>query len=297
MNDEQHDRMRDGKGFIAALDQSGGSTPRALAAYGVPESQYHSEAEMFDLVHEMRTRVITSSAFTADHVLAAILFTQTMRRQIDGIDTADYLWNRKHIVPFLKVDEGLIDAADGVQLMKPIPDLPQLLEEAVRRRIFGTKARSVIAANDAKGIQAIVDQQFAVARQIVEAGLVPIIEPEIDIHSVDKAGVEETFRSTVLAALDALPSGYEVMLKVTLPERDDWYAPVIAHPGVLRVVALSGGYSRDEADARLARNHGLIASFSRALLDGLSAEQTQDEFDATLAASIDAIYRASNQER
>jgi fructose-bisphosphate aldolase class I len=292
MNDEQRERMRDGKGFIAALDQSGGSTPKALAAYGIGEDRYHSEAEMFDLVHEMRTRVITSPAFTSEHILAAILFTQTMRRQIDGVDTADYLWERKHIVPFLKVDEGLMDAADGVQLMKPIPDLPQLLDEAVRRRIFGTKARSVIAANDAKGIQAIVDQQFALARQIGDAGLVPIIEPEIDIHAADKASVEETFRATVLDALDARP-GYEVMLKVTLPERDDWYAPLIEHPGVLRVVALSGGYSREEADARLARNHGLIASFSRALLDGLDAGQTQAQFDATLTESVAEIYRAS----
>jgi fructose-bisphosphate aldolase class I len=287
------EQMRSGRGFIAALDQSGGSTPKALAAYGVPESAYSGEAEMFDLVHRMRTRIVTSPAFTGERVLAAILFEQTMEREIEGLGSAEYLWTRKRVVPFLKVDHGLADEEHGAQVMKPIPDLAALLDRATGHGVFGTKMRSVVGRADPAGVAAVVDQQFELAGTILDAGLLPIIEPEVDIHSPEKADTEAVLKDALLAHLDRLPDGREVMLKLTLPEVDGFHRELVEHPRVLRVVALSGGYSRDEADARLARNHGVIASFSRALAEGLTAQQTDEEFDATLDASIAAIYAAS----
>ena len=293
MNTDQTTRMSTGKGFVAALDQSGGSTPKALKLYGVNEDAYSSEAEMYDLVHEMRSRIMTSPSFTGDKILAAILFEKTMDRQVDGLDTAQYLWETKQIVPILKVDKGLADQDDDVKLMKPIPELDALLDRAVEKGIFGTKMRSVITAANPVGIQAIVDQQFEIGAQIGHRGLVPIIEPEVDIHAADKAEAEVLLKAALLAKLDSLPAECPVMLKLTIPSVDDFYADVIAHKNVMRVVALSGGYSRADANEKLARNHGLIASFSRALTEGLSAQQSQQEFDAMLVESIDSIYEAS----
>lgn len=293
MNAEQLDKVRDGAGFIAALDQSGGSTPKALKLYGIDESAYSGDAEMFDLVHAMRTRIVTSPSFDGDRVLGAILFEDTMDREIDGRPSAEYLWGVKSVVPFLKVDKGLADEAQGAQTMKPMPGLDELLARAVDKGVFGTKMRSVIKVADEAGVRAVVDQQFDVGEQILAAGLVPIIEPEIDIHSPSKAAAEELLRTEVQRRLDALGSDQRVMLKLTLPEADDFYAPLIGHPSVLRVVALSGGYPRDEANARLARNHAMIASFSRALTEGLSANQSDAEFDAALDAAVAAIAAAS----
>lgn len=293
MNEKQLERMHTGKGFIAALDQSGGSTPKALGAYGVGEELYHSEEEMFDRVHEMRTRIITSPAFTADHVLGAILFENTMDRTIEGKYTADYLWEEKGVVPFLKVDKGLLPEKDGVQLMKPIPDLEELLQRAVKRKIFGTKMRSVIKAADPVGIKAIVAQQFALGLQIAEAGLVPILEPEVDINIPDRKEAEAILKEEIKAQLGQLQAGVKIMLKISIPVVDGFYSDLMADPHMVRVVALSGGYSQKEANAQLQKNPGLIASFSRALAEGLSYQQSQEEFDSTLQASIHAIYGAS----
>jgi fructose-bisphosphate aldolase class I len=293
VNTEQFQKMRSAKGFIAALDQSGGSTPKALRLYGVDESDYANEAEMFDLIHEMRTRIITSPVFTGDRILGSILFEMTMDRQIGGMGSAEYLWHEKNIVPFLKVDKGLAEEADGAQVMKPMPGLDAVLERALTHDVFGTKMRSVIKMANATGVGAVVGQQFDVARQIIAADLVPIIEPEIDIHSPEKAAAESLLKPALLAEANSLGEGQFIMLKLTPPEQDDLYAELVAHPNVLRVVALSGGYSREEANARLARNHGVVASFSRALTAGLSAQQSQEEFDATLDDSIESIYQAS----
>jgi fructose-bisphosphate aldolase class I len=293
MDEAQLEKVKTGKGFIAALDQSGGSTPKALKLYGVDESEYSNDTEMFDRMHEMRMRIIKSPAFNGDKVVGAILFENTMDRQIDGRGSADYLWNVKHVVPFLKVDKGLADEADGVQLMKPMPDLDALLERAVEAGVFGTKMRSVISHADKAGIGAVVDQQVEVARQIIGHGLVPIIEPEVDINSPTKAEAEELLRSAISDHLDALGDDEHVMLKLTLPEVDDFYLPLIKHSNVVRVVALSGGYPRTEANAKLARNHGMIASFSRALTEGLTAQMSDEQFDDALSDTIDAIYQAS----
>ena len=282
-----------GKGFIAALDQSGGSTPKALKLYGIEESTYSGETEMFDLMHAMRTRIMTSPAFTGDRVMGAILFEQTMDREVEGLGTAEYLWTVKQVVPFLKVDKGLADEVDGVQLMKEIGGLDDLLARARAKGVFGTKMRSVIKLADTTGVPAIVAQQFEIGRQIVAAGLVPIIEPEVDINSPQKAEAENLLRASILEQLDALDGSQNVMLKLTIPDQDDLYRSLVEHPRVVRVVALSGGYSRQDANARLARNHGMIASFSRALTEGLSAQQTDAEFDAMLDASIQGIYEAS----
>jgi fructose-bisphosphate aldolase class I len=290
---DQAAKIRTGDGFIAALDQSGGSTPKALALYGVEESAYANDDEMFDLIHEMRSRIIRSPAFTGEKILGAILFEQTMEREIDGLPTAQYLWERCGVVPFLKVDKGLAEPQDGVKVMKPMPDLDRLLERAVAHGIFGTKMRSVIDAASEAGIGAVVAQQFEVGRQILGHGLVPIIEPEVTISIPDKAEAEEMLRAAIARELDALPEDQEVMLKLTLPEVAGHYKPLVDHPRVLRVVALSGGYPRDEANARLAQNSGIIASFSRALTEGLSAQQSDAEFDATLAASVESIHAAS----
>jgi fructose-bisphosphate aldolase class I len=294
MNEEQRDRMRTGRGFVAALDQSGGSTPKALRLYGVEESDYSGEQEMFDRIHEMRTRIITSPAFSGERILAAILFEQTMDRTIEDLGSAEYLWQKKHVVPFLKVDKGLADEVDGVQLMKPIPDLDALLSRARDHGVFGTKMRSVVKRGDRRGVDAVVEQQFDLARRISAGGLVPIIEPEVDIHAPDKAAAEELLRDALRTRLDALGEDQPVMLKLTVPDEDDFYVPLIEHPRVLRVVALSGGYSRDDADARLARNHGLIASFSRALTEDLRHQQTDEEFDQALDTAIADIYKASS---
>lgn len=280
-------------GFIAALDQSGGSTPKALKLYGIDEGAWSNEAEMFDLIHQMRARIIKSPAFTGDKVMGAILFEQTMDRDIDGTPTAQYLWEKRSVVPFLKVDKGLADAQDGVKLMKPMPDLDALLERAVAKGVFGTKMRSVIDAANAKGIAAIVAQQFEVARQILDHGLVPIIEPEVTISISDKAQAEEILLSEIQKHLDGVPAGKQVMLKLTLPTTANLYKPLIDDPRVMRVVALSGGYSRAEANEKLAQNKGMIASFSRALTEGLSARQSDAEFDAALASAIDSIFEAS----
>jgi fructose-bisphosphate aldolase class I len=280
-------------GFIAALDQSGGSTPKALKLYGVDEGAWSTDAEMFDLVHRMRARIIKSPAFTGDKVMGAILFEQTMDRDIDGTPTAQYLWEKRHVVPFLKVDQGLAEAKDGVKLMKPMPNLDALLKRAVAKGIFGTKMRSVIDAANRKGIAAVVDQQFEVAGQILSHGLVPIIEPEVTISIADKAEAEDILLAEILKHLDKVPADKQVMLKLTLPTKANLYKPLIDHPRVMRVVALSGGYSRDDANARLTQNDGMIASFSRALTEGLSAKQSDGEFDAALASAIDSIFEAS----
>ena len=293
MNQEQAQRMTNGKGFIAALDQSGGSTPKALAAYGVAADSYQGEDEMFNLVHQMRTRIITSPAFSKEHILGAILFEQTMDREIEGKKTGDYLWDVKGIVPFLKVDKGLAAEENGVQLMKPMPGLDDLLKRAVERHIFGTKMRSVIKKASREGIKAIVDQQFEIGEKISEAGLVPIIEPEVDIHIADKAEAEAILKEEILKHLEKVEK--PVMLKLSIPSKDNFYEELIQHPKVMRVVALSGGYSRDEANELLARNHGLIASFSRALAEGLSAQQSDAEFNAMMKDSVDRIYAASSQ--
>ena len=293
MNTEQLQKMATAPGFIAALDQSGGSTPKALRLYGLDDSAYSGEAEMFDLIHEMRTRIISSPVFTGDHILGAILFEKTMERQVEGRGAAEFLWQVKRIVPFLKVDKGLVDEADGVQLMKPIPDLDDLLARALNHGVFGTKMRSVIKLADAAGIDAVVTQQLEIARRILAAGLVPIVEPEIDIHSPQKAAAEELLRSALIGELDLLDADQRVMLKLTLPEQDGLLRPLVEHPRVLRVAALSVGYTREEATARLARNHGVIASFSRALTEGLTAQQSPEEFDAMLNSSIAGIYAAS----
>ncbi len=290
---EQFDKIKGADGFIAALDQSGGSTPKALKLYGVEESAYSGEEQMFDMIHEMRSRIIMSPSFTGDKVLGAILFEQTMDRSIEGTPTAEYLWTAKRVVPFLKVDKGLADEENSAQVMKPIPALSELLERAVGKGVFGTKMRSVVKMANPDGVKAVVAQQFEVGHQILEAGLMPIIEPEIDIHSPEKAGAEALLRDAIMAELDALPEGQSVMLKLTLPEADNFYADLISHHKVLRVVALSGGYSRDEANARLSRNHGMIASFSRALSEGLSAQQSDDDFNKTIGESIDSIFEAS----
>lgn len=293
MNQEQLARVRSDEGFIAALDQSGGSTPKALRLYGIEESSYSGDEEMFNLMHAMRARMIKSRAFNGDRVLGAILFEGTMDREIDGVPTAEYLWTKKRVVPFLKVDKGLADEADGVQVMKPMPTLEVLLERAVANGIFGTKMRSVISLANAAGIEAVVAQQFEVGRRILGAGLVPIIEPEVDIKSPQKAEAEALLKASILAHLEEQPPSQPVMLKLTLPVEDDFYLDLVQHPSVLRVVALSGGYSRDEANARLSRNHGVIASFSRALTEGLSAQQSDAEFDTTLDTTIAGIFEAS----
>lgn len=293
MNSKQTERIRTGKGFLAALDQSGGSTPKALEHYGVSRDAYSNEEEMYTLVHQMRTRIVTSPSFSNEYILGAILFEQTMDRKVEGLFTADYLWQTKGIVPFLKVDQGLAALENGVQLMKPINGLDALLKRALQRNIFGTKMRSVIAQAVPDGIARVVDQQFAYGKQILDAGLVPIIEPEVDIHSQDKAQSETLLKAALLQHLDALPADRNVMLKLSIPSEDGFYSDVMRHPRVLRVVALSGGYTQAEADERLARNPGLIASFSRALAEGLSAEQTDAQFNETLAASIQKIYAAS----
>ena len=293
MNQEQLEKVSNGQGFIAALDQSGGSTPKALKLYGIEEDSYDGDSAMFDLIHQMRSRIITSPSFGGDRVLGAILFEQTMDRQIDGVDTAEYLWNAKQVVPFLKVDKGLEDEVNGAQVMKPIGGLGDLLERAKAKGVFGTKMRSVIKLADPAGVQAVVDQQFAIGREIVAAGLVPIIEPEIDIHSPQKAEAEELLRAAIAEQVDSLGSDELVMLKLTLPETDGFYQSLVDHPNVVRVVALSGGYSREDANDRLARNPGVIASFSRALTEGLSAQQSDDEFNAVLDASVKGIYEAS----
>ena len=293
MNTEQLSKIEAGNGFIAALDQSGGSTPKALKLYGVEESAYSNDSEMFDRMHEMRTRIITSPAFTGDRILGAILFEMTMDRTIEGKGSAEYLWQDKGVVPFVKVDKGLAAEADGAQVMKPMPELGALLTRAKTHDVFGTKMRSVIKLANAAGVGAVVSQQFEIARQILGAGLVPIIEPEVDIHSPEKAPAEGLLKAALVEELDRLSADQLVMLKLTPPEEDDFYLDLVKHPNVLQVVALSGGYSRDDANARLARNHGVVASFSRALTAGLSAQQSQAEFDAVLDASIESIYRAS----
>ena len=293
MNQEQAAKVREGKGFIAALDQSGGSTPKALALYGVGADAFSTDDEMFTRVHEMRTRIVTSRSFNGERVLGAILFEDTMDRQVEGKDSPDYLWLVKGVVPFLKVDKGLADDADGAQVMKPIPGLDDLLGRAVAKGVFGTKMRSVIKLADPVGVAAVVDQQFEVGRQILAHGLVPIIEPEVDITSPQKAEAEALLKAALLAQVDSLGPDERIMLKLTLPEEDGFYAELVQHPNVLKVVALSGGYSRQEANSRLGRNPGVIASFSRALTEGLTAQQSDAEFDAALDSSIQSIYEAS----
>jgi len=292
--DTQLEKMKTEPGFIAALDQSGGSTPKALGLYGVTPDAWSNEEEMYQVVHAMRTRIMTSPAFTGERILGAILFENTMDRQVEGKSTANYLWEVKNVVPFLKVDKGLADEADGVQLMKPMPDLDKLLKKAKAAGIFGTKMRSVIKQADARGIKAIVQQQFDIGKQIVAAGLVPIIEPEVDIKCPDKAKAESILHGEIMDQLNALNPEDKVMLKLTLPEKDNLYADCIAHPNVVRVVALSGGYSREEANERLARQKGMVASFSRALSEGLKKQQSDAEFNAMLDASIQSIFDASN---
>jgi fructose-bisphosphate aldolase class I len=293
MDQQQLEKVRDGKGFIAALDQSGGSTPKALRLYGLGEDHYADEDEMFDRIHEMRSRIITSPSFGGDRVVGAILFEMTMDRQIDGRDSGRYLWSVKQVVPFLKVDKGLAEEVDGVQLMKPIEGLDGLLERGVAKGMFGTKMRSVVKLADPQGIDAIVNQQFEVGLTILAAGLVPIFEPEVDIKSPQKRSAEALLKAAILARVDDLPAGRQVMFKLTLPDENGFYGDLVAHPRIMRVVALSGGYSRDEANDRLAHNPGVIASFSRALTEGLTAQQSDEQFDAVLDASIKSIYDAS----
>jgi len=293
MNAQQYEKMKTGKGFISALDQSGGSTPKALSLYGIKPDTYSGDEQMYDLIHKMRTRIITSPAFTGDRILAAILFEQTMDREIEGKGTADFLWSVKKVVPFLKVDKGLADEANGVQTMKPMPTLDALLARARTKGVFGTKMRSVIKHANDQGIEDVVAQQFFVGKQILAAGLMPIIEPEVDIHATDKEGAERLLKAAIVKQLDTLAPEQHVMLKLTIPSVDDFYTDLVKHPKVLRVVALSGGYSRDEANERLARQHGVIASFSRALTEGLTAQQSDQEFNQALDASIGSIYKAS----
>jgi len=294
LNDQQLQKIKSHPGFIAALDQSGGSTPKALALYGIKEGTWSNEDEMFAIVHEMRTRMITSPAFNGERIIGAILFENTMDRDIHGQPTANYLWNVKGVVPFLKVDKGLEAEKEGVQVMKPIPGIAPLLERAKAKRIFGTKERSFIKQANEAGIKAIVTDQFDLAALIIDAGLIPIVEPEIDIHCPEKAKAEELLKAAILEKLNQLPPDQMVMLKLTLPEQNNFYADFVKHPKVLRVVALSGGYSRDEANNRLRRNRGVVASFSRALAEGLSAQQSAGEFNATLDKSIQSIFEASN---
>jgi fructose-bisphosphate aldolase class I len=294
LNEQQFEKIRTHRGFIAALDQSGGSTPGALKAYGIKESAWSNEEEMFGLVHQMRARIIRSPSFTGERLLGAILFENTMDRDIEGQPTADYLWNVKRVVPFLKIDKGLAAEKDGVQLMKPMPELDQLLGKGKAKAIFGTKMRSFIKQANPSGISGIVRQQFEIARQIIDAGLVPIIEPEVDIHCPQKGRAEELLKSAILENLNELRADECVMLKITLPDRDNFYAECTSHPNVLRVVALSGGYTREQANERLRRNHGIVASFSRALVEGVSAQQSDAEFNALLDRSIQSIFEASN---
>jgi fructose-bisphosphate aldolase class I len=291
--EQQAAKIRNQPGFIAALDQSGGSTPKALKLYGVAESTYSGDAQMMDLIHAMRSRIITSPAFTGNRVAGAILFEATMDREVQGVPTAEFLWTKKQVVPFLKIDKGLEDEANGVQLMKPMPTLDALLVKAKSKGIFGTKERSVIKQANAAGIRAVVAQQFEVGKQVLSHGLTPIIEPEVDIHCPDKAAAEKLLKAEILAELDKLPATQQVMLKLTLPEADDYYQELVAHPRVLKVVALSGGYPRDEANARLTRQKGMIASFSRALTEGLTAQQSEAEFNQALDTAIEGIYQAS----
>jgi fructose-bisphosphate aldolase class I len=291
--EQQAARIRTQPGFIAALDQSGGSTPKALKLYGVAEDSYSGDAQMMDMIHAMRSRIITSPSFSGNRIAGAILFEATMDRDIDGIPTAEFLWTRKQVVPFLKIDKGLADEVNGVQLMKPMPALDALLARAKAKGIFGTKERSVIKQANAEGIRAVVAQQFEVAKQVLAAGLVPIVEPEVDIKCPDKAAAEKLLKAEILAQLDKLPANQQVMLKLTLPEVDNFYADLVSHPRVLKVVALSGGYSRDEANARLTRQKGVIASFSRALTEGLTAQQSEADFNKALDQSIEGIYQAS----
>jgi fructose-bisphosphate aldolase class I len=291
---QQLDKIRNEPGFIAALDQSGGSTPKALANYGVGDDAYNNDDEMFAVVHKMRSRIMTSPAFNGNRIMGAILFEDTMEREVEGQATADYLWHVKRVVPFLKVDKGLADEQDGAQIMKPMPGLAELLQKAAQKNIFGTKMRSVIKTDNPVGVNAVVDQQFEIGRQILAAGLVPIIEPEVDINSPQKAAAEELLKTALLKHLDQLEEGQQVMLKLTLPEQNNFYATCIDHPNVLHVVALSGGYSREEANQRLAQQNGMVASFSRALSEGLSAQQSDDEFNNVLDASIESIFQASS---
>lgn len=293
MNQKQAEIMRNGKGFIVALDQSGGSTPKALRGYGIGEDQYNNEEEMFKLVHEMRTRIVTSPAFTSEHILAAILFEQTMDREVEGLYTGDYLWEKKGILPILKVDKGLADLENGVQMMKPITDLDSKIERAKKRNIFGTKMRSVIKEANNEGIKKIVEQQFEYGKKIADNGLVPILEPEVDIKSKDKGESEKILKEEILKNLETLSKDQVVMFKLSLPDEDDFYKEIIQHPQVMRVVALSGGYSREEAVDKLERNHNLIASFSRALLEGLDVSQSDEEFNNMIKNSIEKIYKAS----
>ncbi len=293
MNEQQFQKIKSGRGFIAALDQSGGSTPKALQAYGIPEDAYSDDDEMFALMHEMRTRLITSPSFSGDRILGAILFEDTLGRQIEGRGSADYLWNVKNVVPFIKVDKGLADEANGAQVMKPMPELTPLLDSAIEKGVFGTKMRSFIKLANATGIKAVVTQQFEIAHQILDTGLVPIIEPEIDIHSSQKAEAERLLKADIFDELGHLAPDQRVMVKISLPEEPDFYADLIRHANVLRVVALSGGYSRQEADAKLVANHHLIASFSRALTEGLTVNMSDKEFDSALDKSIASIYAAS----
>ena len=296
-NEQQLQKMKTQPGFVAALDQSGGSTPMALAAYGIKEGAWSNEDEMFAIVHQMRTRVMTSPSFTGERILGAILFENTMDRDIQGQPTADYLWNEKRVVSFLKVDKGLAEEKDGIRLLKPMAQLAPLLNKAKTKRIFGTKMRSFIKQANAAGIEEMVNQQFALGAQILAAGLVPILEPEVDIHCPEKAKAEQLLKAAILSKLSKLPAADMVFLKLTLPEQDDVYADFVRHPNVVRVLALSGGYSREEANERLRRNRGVVASFSRALLEGLSAEQWDSEFNAVLAASIQSIFEASTVKR
>jgi fructose-bisphosphate aldolase class I len=293
VDSQQFDKVKNAPGFIAALDQSGGSTPRALKLYGIEDGAYSDDEQMFDLVHAMRTRIITSPAFDGRRILGSILFENTMDREILGRGSADYLWNVKQVVPFLKVDKGLEDEVNGSRTMKPMPGLDALLERALGKGVFGTKMRSVISQADPDGIRAVVDQQFEIGRRILEAGLVPILEPEIDIHSPTKAAAEEILKPAIQEHLGSLAADQHIMLKLTLPDIDDFYADFVAHPRILRVVALSGGYTRQEANARLARQHGVVASFSRALTEGLTVQQSEEQFNSALDASIQSIYEAS----
>ena len=294
MNEEQLQKMKTNPGFVAALDQSGGSTPKALGSYGIKEDAWSNDDEMLAIVHQMRSRIMTSPSFNGERILAAILFEKTMDRNVEGQPTADYLWKVKHVVPFLKVDKGLAAEKDGVQLMKPMPELDALLGKAKAKGIFGTKMRSVIKHANRASITDIVSQQFELAERIIAVGLVPIVEPEVDIHCPEKAQAEELLKAAILDKLNKLPAGQLVMLKLTLPEQDDFYAACVRHPNVVRVVALSGGYTQAEANERLRRNHGIVASFSRALVEGLRAQQSDAEFNAMLDASIQRIYEASN---
>ena len=294
MNSEQLEKIRTGSGFIAALDQSGGSTPKALKAYGIEESQYNGDDEMFDRIHEMRTRIVTSQSFSGSRILGAILFENTMDRSIDGMSSSDYLWSIKGVVPFLKVDKGLADEQHGVQVMKPIDGLDGLLDKASENNIYGTKMRSVIKSANEDGINAVVDLLFEIGSRILQAGLMPIIEPEVDIHSPEKSACEGLLRDAIMRNLELLSGGDAVMLKLTLPEEDNFYSGLVESEKILRVVALSGGYSREEANARMSRNSGVVASFSRALTEGLSAQQSQSDFDSLLDSSIQSIFDASN---